>query len=88
MQKCINGCSGEQNAHEGSIAVRAAILRYPERAHLRTPAVLGPLLASGTHCLSVMETQLKQTPYLTVRDLYRRRHLPLWLYAFGGAGRV
>ena len=55
----------EQNAHEGSIAVRAAILRYPERAHLRTPAVLGPLLTSGIHCLSVMETQLKQTPYLT-----------------------
>lgn len=55
----------EQNAHEGSIAVRAAILRYPERAHLRTPEVLGPLLTSGTHCLSVMETQLTQTPYLT-----------------------
>ncbi len=64
----------EQNSHEGSIAVRAAILRYPERAHLRTPEVLGPLLASGNHCLSVMEAQLKQTPYLagdacTVADI-------------------
>ena len=64
----------EQNAHEGNIAVRGAILRYPERAHLRTPEVLGPLLAGGNHCLSVMETQLKQTPYLagdefTVADI-------------------
>jgi glutathione S-transferase len=54
----------EQNAHEGSIAVRGAILRYPERAHKRVPEVLDPLLESGNHCLSVMETQLKQTPYL------------------------
>ena len=64
----------EQNSHEGSIAVRAAILRYPERAYLRTQEVLGPLLVSGNHCLSVMETQLKQTPYLagdtyTVADI-------------------
>ena len=64
----------EQNAHEGAIAVRGAILRYPERAHLRTPQVLGPLLASGNHCLGVMETQLKDTPYLagealTVADI-------------------
>ena len=54
----------EQNAHEGSIAVRGAILRYEERKHLRTPEVLGPLLASGNHCLSVMEAQLLNTPYL------------------------
>jgi glutathione S-transferase len=54
----------EQNSHEASIAVRAAILRYPERGHQRTPEVLGPLLVSGIHCLSVMETQLRQTPYL------------------------
>lgn len=54
----------EQNAHEGAIAVRSAILTYPERAHRRTPEILGPLLESGNHCLGVMETQLKQTPYL------------------------
>lgn len=64
----------EQNAHEGAIAVRGAILRYPERAHLRRPDVLDPLLASGNHCLGVMETQLKQTHYLaggefTVADI-------------------
>jgi glutathione S-transferase len=54
----------EQNAHEGSIAVRGAILRYPERAHRRVPEVLDPLLEAGNHCLAVMETQLKATPYL------------------------
>jgi glutathione S-transferase len=64
----------EQNAHEGAIAVRGAILRYPERAHRRTPEILGPLLEAGNHCLGVMETQLKQTPYLagdsyTVADI-------------------
>jgi glutathione S-transferase len=64
----------EQNAHEGSIAVRGAILRYPERAHRRTPEILGPLLEAGMHCLGVMETQLKLTPYLagdayTVADI-------------------
>jgi glutathione S-transferase len=54
----------EQNSHEGSIAVRGAILTYPERAHRRVPEILDPLLEAGNHCLSVMETQLKQTPYL------------------------
>jgi glutathione S-transferase len=55
----------EQNSHEGTIAVRGAILRYPERAHRRTPEILGPLLEGGNHCLGVMETQLSKTPYLT-----------------------
>jgi glutathione S-transferase len=54
----------EQNAHEGSIAVRGAILRYPERAHRRVPEVLDPLLEAGNHCLGVMEAQLKQTLFL------------------------
>ena len=34
----------EQNSHETTIAVRAAILNYPQRAHLRTPERLDPLL--------------------------------------------
>ena len=69
----------EQNSHEGAIAVRAAILRYPERAHLRTPAVLEPLLVSGNHCLSVMETQLKQTRYLA-GDVYTVADICLYGY--------
>ncbi len=54
----------EQNSHEGSIAVRGAILRYPERAHRRVPEVLDPLLEAGNHCLGVMEAQLIKTHYL------------------------
>lgn len=55
----------EQNSHETSVAVRAAILTYPQRAHLRTADRLGPLLESGNRALSIMETQLEKTPWLT-----------------------
>ena len=55
----------EQNSHETTIAVRAAILTYPQRAHLRTPDKLDPLLESGHRALSIMETQLQKTPWLT-----------------------
>ncbi|WP_193176456.1 glutathione S-transferase family protein [Oricola nitratireducens] len=55
----------EQNAHETSVAVRAAILTYPQRAHLRTPDRLDPLLESGHRALGVMEARLEKTPYLT-----------------------
>ena len=55
----------EQNSHETTIAVRAAILSYPQRAHLRTPDKLDPLLESGHRALSIMETQLQKTPWLT-----------------------
>ena len=74
----------EQNSHEGAIAVRAAILRYPERAHLRTAAVLAPLLVSGNHCLSVMETQLKQTLYLA-GDTYTVADICLYGYTHSAA---
>lgn len=55
----------EQNSHETTIAVRAAILSYPQRAHLRTPDRLDPLLEGGHRALSIMEAQLQKTPYLT-----------------------
>lgn len=55
----------EQNSHETTIAVRAAILSYPQRAHLRTPERLDPLLEGGHRALSIMEAQLQKTPYLT-----------------------
>jgi len=54
----------EQNFHEGSVATRAANLKYKDREHLRTPEILDPLLASGNKALDVMETQLIKTPYL------------------------
>ena len=58
----------EQNAHEPSVAVRAAILTYPQRAHLRTPEHLDPLLESGNRALKVMDIQLRQTPWLAGND--------------------
>jgi glutathione S-transferase len=64
----------EQNYHEPTVAVRAAILTYPQRAHLRVPEQLDPLLESGHRVLGVMEAQLAKTPWLagetmTVADI-------------------
>jgi len=64
----------EQYDHEPSVAVRAGILTYPDRAHLRTPDVLDPLLDKGHAALTLMETQLTQTPFIaghafTVADM-------------------
>lgn len=64
----------EQNFHEGTIATRQAIFTYPNRAHLRTPEKLDPLLEGGHRALGVMETQLQKTPFIagqkyTVADI-------------------
>ena len=55
----------EQNSHEATVAVRAAILCYAHRAAEKTPETLARLLEAGNHCLGVMEEQLVQTPFLT-----------------------
>ena len=72
----------EQYNHEPAIAVRAGILTYHDRAHLRTPDILDPLLEKGHRALDLMESQLLRTPYitgaaLTVADfsLYAYTHL-------------
>ncbi|MCC0030482.1 MAG: glutathione S-transferase family protein [Brucellaceae bacterium] len=54
----------EQNTHEATVAVRAAILTYPHRAQENRPEVTGPLLESGHRALGVMEVQLEKTPFL------------------------
>ena len=59
----------EQNTHEATVAVRAAILTYPHRAQENRPEVIGPLLESGHRALGVMETQLEKTPFLVGDDL-------------------
>ena len=64
----------EQNQHEGTIAVRAAILSYEERRHLRTPERLGELLDRGHALLATMDTHLTGRDWLvgdspTVADL-------------------
>ncbi|MGR3506936.1 MAG: glutathione S-transferase family protein [Paracoccaceae bacterium] len=48
----------EQNRHESVIAVRAALLCYPERAHLATPERLAALLEDGNVILKLMEDAL------------------------------
>lgn len=64
----------EQNYHEGTIAVRAALLTYPHRAAHATPETLASLLDSGHRVLEVMEAQLTKTPFIaggsfTVADI-------------------
>lgn len=54
----------EQYSHETAIAVRRSILTAPERAHLRIPERLDPLLAAGNHALSVMEARLAAADWL------------------------
>lgn len=64
----------EQNQHEGAIAVRAALLTYPHRAHLATPERLAELLERGHDLLSTIEAHLGERDWLqgdraTVADL-------------------
>jgi glutathione S-transferase len=64
----------EQNQHEGVIAVRAAILTYASRAHLRTPERLADLLERGHGLLRQMEDRLAAADWIatdrpTVADI-------------------
>lgn len=54
----------EQYSHEPYVAVRRALLRFPERAKDATPERLASTLAGGNKALGVMEAQLKRTPFL------------------------
>lgn len=71
----------EQNQHEGVIAVRAAILHYANRAHLRTPERLQELLDRGHDILQQMEDRLQshdwiatETPSIADISLYGYTH--------------
>lgn len=64
----------EQYSHEPYVAVRRALIIYPERAAQATPEKMAALLAGGTKALSVMEAQLEKTAFiagetLTVADI-------------------
>ncbi|WP_343312409.1 glutathione S-transferase family protein [Brucella sp. BE17] len=54
----------EQYSHEPYIAVRRALIVYPERVRDATPERLAATLAGGEKALNVMEAQLKKTPFL------------------------
>lgn len=55
----------EQNYHEGTIAVRAALRTYPHRAAQATPEALANLLESGHRALGIMEAQLTKTQFIS-----------------------
>ena len=64
----------EQNQHEGTIAVRAALLSYESRKHLATPERLAELLDAGHDRLAQMEARLAEQDWLaterpTIADL-------------------
>lgn len=54
----------EQYSHEPYIAVRRALIRYPERKAQATPERMAETLAAGNMALAVMETQLAKTPFI------------------------
>lgn len=54
----------EQNQHEGTIAVRAALQYYPHRRAGATPERMADLLASGHALLGIMETRLASRDWL------------------------
>lgn len=54
----------EQNQHEGTVAVRAALLNYPHRKAQATPERLAELLDSGHANLAVMERRLVDHDWL------------------------
>lgn len=54
----------EQYSHEPYIAVRRALLTYPERAALATPERLAATLEAGNRALGVMESQLGKSSFL------------------------
>ena len=69
----------EQYSHEPYIAVRRALMVYPERARDATPERLASTLAGGEKALGVMETQLEKTPFIA-GDTYTVADIALYAY--------
>ena len=77
--KCYEWLFFEQYSHETAIAVRRSILMAPERAHLRVPERLDPLLEAGHRALRVMETRLAGSDWLA-GDRYSVADIALYAY--------
>ncbi len=69
----------EQYSHEPYIAVRRALLTFPERAADATPERLEATLQRGNKALGVMERQLSATPYIT-GEAYTVADIALYAY--------
>ena len=59
----------EQYSHEPYVAVRRALVLFPERAQLATPERLATTLERGNKALAVMEKQLERTSFMAGGDL-------------------
>jgi glutathione S-transferase len=69
----------EQNFHEGTVAVRAAVLTYAHRAAARTPENLANLLEGGHRAMGVMEAQLEKAPFLA-GEIFTAADICLYAY--------
>jgi len=59
----------EQYSHEPYVAVRRALMKYPERAAQATPERLASTLEGGNKALAVMEQRLSEAPFLAGDNL-------------------
>ena len=76
----------EQYSHEPYIAVRRALLTFPNRAKDATPERLALTLERGNKALRVMEKQLGQTPFFA-GDAMSVADIALYAYTHdAGAG--
>jgi glutathione S-transferase len=62
--KAYEWLSFEQYSHEPAIAVRRALMVYPERRAEATPDRMAVLLAAGNRALAVMEQRLRAAEWL------------------------
>ncbi|RCW84187.1 glutathione S-transferase family protein [Paracoccus lutimaris] len=62
--KMLSWMFWEQNQHEGTVAVRAALLNYPHRRAQATPERMAALLDQGHAHLAIMESRLSAHDWL------------------------
>lgn len=76
----------EQNQHEGTVAVRAALRNYPDRQHLATPERMANLLECGHAALAIMEKRLLAHDWL-VGDSVSLADICLYAYTHTAGSR-
>lgn len=84
--KMLSWLFWEQNQHEGTIAVRAALLSYPHRRAQATPDRLAALLEAGHANLQIMEDRLSRRDWL-VGDAPSLADICLYAYTHSAGDR-
>jgi glutathione S-transferase len=77
--KAYEWLSFEQYSHEPAIAVRRALIIYPERHAEATPDRMAQLLATGNRALSVMELRLRTAEWFA-GNLFSIADIALYAY--------